>query len=126
MKQLKVIKLRTSVNKEDLNFPPETITGIMVYNNEQCTGILAVTNENTTRDNKGMFNFNKIRDLVVDRNQIIVKRNGEINEANIDLNKIWFTKHNIISTFVIIRLIMNNVSENNVFIHEVNTLNIKA
>ena len=99
-----------------------TIDAIMIYNDNQCSGIISLTGKEFElyRDNEGIFNLNEFRDIATDNNVVLVRENGTINTANLNINRSWFEKSNFIGTFIIIRMQMNNTNTDKIYINNVN------
>lgn len=100
----------------------KTITHIMLYSNDQCSGIINIKDEhfNLTRGIEGDWNFNEFRDLVINPINPIIDTNGDLIQSNINLLTLWFEKSDFISKFITVRLIIDNVDNDTVHIHEVN------
>lgn len=106
----------------------ETITHIALYNKSQCSGIINLKDNQylLTRTVEGHWNFNAFRDLVIDQFSPVLDENGEIITANINNDKLWFEKNNFISKFIVVRLYIDNLSQNTILIHSVNVQSIKS
>jgi hypothetical protein len=108
----------------------ETITNLMVYNNNQCSGdILLQANPSLwfgtdARNTEETWNFNNFRDLIRDKGVPFLDDNGDLITSNIDNNKSWFDKNKFISKFVIVRFIYDNVNQRDLHIVSVDS-NIK-
>lgn len=99
-----------------------TIDAIMLYNDVQCTGIIDL-NSNTIsleRNMEGNWNFNQFRDVVVDNTLPLIDDEGRVIQSNINNNRSWFEKSNFINTFIVVRMIMKNQTNNSVYINVVN------
>lgn len=100
----------------------KTINQIMLYNDSQCSGIITFSTDGIspqrTRNNEWFFN--DFRDIVEDENLPIINDNGEVVATNLNNLKVWFEKSNFISKFIVVRLIINNNNNEDVFIHQVN------
>jgi hypothetical protein len=100
-----------------------TIDSIIIYNDFQCSGRIEISgNKDISRDRnvEGNWNFNDFRDLVVDKTLPVVDVEGVIQLNNINNNKSWFEKSNFISNFIVVRLIMKNLTNDEVIINNVN------
>lgn len=115
------------INQQGKQLRNKTISSIVVYNYDQCTGKIDLENKQfeLIRDSQYTWKFNKIRDIVIDKNSPIINENGDIIETNLDNNKSFFEKRNFISKFVVVRLIIDNIDNNDVYIHSVNINSIK-
>jgi len=101
------------------------ITGIMVYNNNQCSGIINLKNYGElSRSLEGVWSANNFKDLVINPSDPILDDNGDVIESNLNQLKLWFEKSNFISKFIVVRLIIDNIDNNNVYIHKVNVNSI--
>ena len=100
----------------------KTLTSIMVYNNNQCSGEVDLTHphfiEKNSRNTKEEWSFNDFRDLVLNKNVIFIDEKRELITSNITNNKAFFDKSMFISKFVVIRLIYNNLDGNRMFLNE--------
>ena len=101
----------------------KTITHVAVYNNNQCSGVINLKNNQfvNNRNVEGEWNFNSFRDLVINPSFPVIEDNGDINESNLNFNKSWFDKSNFISKFIVLRLISDNIDNNKVYINQVNS-----
>lgn len=105
----------------------ETLTNLMVYNNNQCSGNINLQADNglwygnDARNTEETWNFNKFRDLLKDRNLVFLDNNGDLITSNINNNKAWFEKSKFISKFVIVRFIYNNVNQRDIHIVSVDS-----
>lgn len=105
----------------------ETLTDIMIYNSNQCSGKLNLQADGglwfgkDARNTEETWNFNKFRDLVKDTNNRFIDNYGELITSNINNNKAWFEKSKFISKFVIVRFIYNNVNQRDIHIVSVDT-----
>lgn len=100
----------------------KTIDAIMLYNDVQCTGVIDL-NPNTIsleRNIEGNWNFNDFRDLVINKNLPVIDSRGRLVTSNINNNGSWFEKSNFINTFIVVRMIMKNQTNDAVYINIVN------
>ncbi len=106
----------------------ETLTHIMVYNDNQCSGeVQLVSTPNfsrNNRNNRGTWFFNEFRDLIKDRDLAFIDDKFEVITSNIDTNKAWFNQNQFVGKFVVVRFIYDNIVQRNIDINEVN-VNIK-
>lgn len=104
----------------------KTINKIALYNDNQCSGIITLNTSQAfpqkTRNNEWFFN--DFRDLVNNSNSPILDEKGEILQENINNFKIWFEKSNFISKFIVVRFIIDNLDNDDVYIHQVNIKSI--
>jgi hypothetical protein len=111
------------INNNGGNENFKTITHIAIYNENQCSGIINLKDNHykLTRNVEGDWNCNDFRDLVINPNNPILMDNGDINTTNINNVKLWFDKSNFISKFITVRLLIDNIDNDTVYIHEVKT-----
>jgi hypothetical protein len=108
-----------------VNIWDEPFTHIMIYNENQCSGVLPIKYlsdawfEDNTKKVGGKWSFNSFRDMLVDSKAQILDDNFEVITSNIDANKDWFNQSFFRRDYVIIRLIHDNLSQNDVYLHEV-------
>jgi hypothetical protein len=109
-------------DKNGENYYFKTIDALMLYTDFQCTGELSIPSNTIkiSRNNEGNWDFNGFRDFVVNSNLPIVNNVGSINVSNININKSWFDKSNFIHTFIVVRMIINNDTNNTTYINVVN------
>jgi len=110
----------------DTIFYDETFTHILVYNDDQCSGVITLINGknlNLTNDNirnaEYTWKFNKFRDIVINRNELIVGEDGTINTGNLNINTVWFHKSKFFSKFIAIRLIYDNINQHVIDIQDI-------
>lgn len=134
-KVFKSIYWQTIVNSLSTGevFYDESFTQILVYNNNQCTGIIDLkidknlfTTDENIRDVEYNWKFNEFRDIVINRNAPIVLNDGTVNLANLNNNMIWWKKSKFISKFVAIRFIYDNVNQRMLHIQHVDVLATKS
>lgn len=106
-------------NNENLYF--KTIDFIALYTDYQCTGDIALpfNTFSLSRNAENIWEFNNFRDVVVNSSLPIVDSKGVFQINNLNNNRSWFDKSNFIHTFIIVRMGMNNQSNNSVYIHQV-------
>ena len=117
-----------TINNSGGNEDQKTITHIMVYNENQCSGIINIKDNRLTisRHANKEWHINKLRDLVINPTSPILDENGNLIEANINQLTLWFEKSEFISKFISVRLIMDNVDDDSIYIHEVKVNSIKS
>ena len=71
-----------------------------------------------------LASFDDFRDLILDATSPIINDKGELVSSNIDNNKIWFDKSNFISKFITVRLIYDNIDNDDIHIHQVEVSSI--
>ena len=99
----------------------KTITHIVIYNETQCSGKIELVNIKNYEDE---WSFNDFRDLLESNILPVLDDNGDIIESNINKDKLWFDKSNFISKFITVRLITDNVADDDLYIHKVNVKSI--
>jgi hypothetical protein len=128
-KLLHSITLVTDViNSNGGNEFTKTITHIMIYNENQCSGIINIKDNylKVTRTANKEWNINGFRDLIINPTNPIIDEKGDLIQSNINLAKLWFEKSNFISKFITVRLIIDNIDNDDVYIHEVKANSIKS
>lgn len=100
----------------------KTVDAIMFYTDYQCSGIIALDTERfgLVRNGEGLWTFNDFRDMVVDSDALPIDENGRVDAIKLHNNRIWFEKSDFISNFIVVRLIMYNVENTQIHIHNVN------
>jgi hypothetical protein len=115
-----IIKNDGSVQKD------ETITHLIVFNNNQCSGIIDLKEDKNLwygKDAKNVedtWNFNNFRDIIKNKDSPIFDNKNQLILSNINNFKAWFDKSRFISKFVIVRFISDNISQNDLHIIGVN------
>lgn len=106
----------------------KTITHIMLYNDHQCSGVINLKDNlfDLTRNIEEEWHFNDFRDLVINASSPIIDDNGEVINSNINSLKVWFEKSNFISKFIVVRLIYDNIENNDIHINQVNVHSIRS
>lgn len=116
----------TVINQNNVVEQFKTINKIAIYNDNQCSGIINLNTSEAypqrTRNNEWFFN--DFRDLVISVTNPILDENGEIEQSNINDLKVWFEKSNFISKFIVVRFIIDNIDNDDVFIHQANIKSI--
>ncbi len=98
----------------------KTIDKIVIYSDYQCSGEIAISEFNTSRNVEGVWNFNEFRDIVINSSLPLVGEEGELIASNLNINKSYFEKSVFIGTFVVVRLIMSNTNNDSIYINFVN------
>lgn len=105
----------------------ETLTNLMVYNNNQCSGDISLQADGgiwygkDAKNTEETWNFNKFRDLINDKNSVFLDANGDLITSNINNNKPWFDRNKFISKFVIVRFGYDNVNQRDIYIVSVDS-----
>jgi len=112
----------TEVEVNETRFFNETLTHICLYNTDQCTGIIAVPDllwfQRNNRFIEGSWNYNEIRDMVINKNNPIINEDRSVNTINIAAQKTWFKKDNLLGKFVIVRYIYDNNIQKDFYFHD--------
>lgn len=126
-KQLQSVNWQSNVVKLDTTIlENETITHLMVYNDNQCSGLIDIKAEKDlwfgkdARNLEETYNFNNFRDLIKDKFLPFLNKKRELIVANINLSKSWFKKNRFISKFVIVRFSSDNKNQHDLHIIDVN------
>lgn len=120
----------TTVEDSGVTYKNETVSHLIVYNDTQCSGKIALSSNpglwfsNDVRNSEDTWNYNNFRDLTSNRTLPFIDNKGELIGSNINNNKPWFEKSKFVSKFVIFRLINDNLSQKNLHISMVGS-NIK-
>lgn len=123
-KWYKSVMWRSTVKDiNDNNIEEATINAILLYTDYQCSGRIELDTDvvSLIRNSEGLWSFNSFRDLAKNGNDLPIRKDGSFDEQKIYLNRNWFDKSDIISNFIIVRLIMNNIEDTQIHIHNVNT-----
>lgn len=110
------------VGNNNERFYFKTIDAIAIYNNFQCTGEISIKGNNfgIKRNIENLWNFNSFRSMTINSDSPVINKEGEILINNLNINRSWFDKSNFISTFIVVRMIMNNENNDTVYINGVN------
>jgi hypothetical protein len=119
-KVLNNINWRTDVIESNgVKIYNKTLTGIMVYNDTQCSGIIPINTANTWynkssgRDLSGEWFFNNVLDYVIDETQPILDSNNQPIANNVNKSaKNWYDNSLFKSNYIVVRLIYDNNIEN--------------
>lgn len=106
----------------------ETFTGIVVFNDNQCSGIIPLTHYTGTipqnrslRVINGIWFFSNFTDIVSNLNEPCVLISNELNTSNLDVLKAWNKRRLFSFRFIVVRLIYNNESGTKIVLSEINT-----
>lgn len=114
-------------NNIKVKLEEKTITQILVYNNNQCSGLLNLQDGNNiwfSKDRKNVeetWQYNDFRDLILDVNLPFLDKNNALIGSNINLNKAWFKRNRFLSKFVVIRFQYDNIDQNDLYLIAVDT-----
>lgn len=122
-KWYKSVLWRTTVKTpDDKNIYEKSIDAIILYTDYQCSGRVEL-DKNTfsiIRNSEGIWNFNNFRDMVITDRDLPIEKDGSFDATKVYLDRTWFEKSDFISNFIIVRLIMNNIEDTQIHIHNVN------
>jgi len=88
----------------------DTFNQAIIYNSNQCSGIVTLTNLDTMRRAENQWNFNKFRDISIPNTNFFI--DGEFNPLSVDPNKSWYEKRKFQDRYLIARLIYFNNNQN--------------
>lgn len=102
-----------------------TLTHITVWNNQQCTGRIALNDifdelEYDRRKIRGTWGFNEFRDMVKEYGSEFLEdlfNNYAVKSSNINTEKSWYDRDLMHDTYFIIRLEFDNISGKQVILH---------
>ena len=125
---------KTEVFEDDgaLSLKPvyeKTFTHIMAYDHFRCTGLVPlVYNKDIISDNvrrvETSWNFGTLRDIVINKNDRIISKDGTINQTNLNNDKLFFEKSIFNGNFIVVRFQYDNVEGNRIVLKDV-TVNPK-
>jgi hypothetical protein len=104
-----------------------TFTHITIWNNYQCTGKITLDNAfsnlqyDTHRKTKGAWNYNDIRDIVVDNESPFLKTIFEdyaVDLTKINVNLPWYRKQLLQDDHFIVRLEYDNTADQDILLHQ--------
>ena len=108
-----------------------TFTKMLVYNENQCSGVITLNNDNIFTDD-GTWNVSQFRDIVINyANQFITAEKGietgtnsslltdntKLVTSNIKDTKRWYQRYYFRGKYIIVRLIYSNSSQNEFLLH---------
>lgn len=112
---------------QDVFKKDKTLTHIIVYNDYQCSGLISLTKNNSTlwynqnrRNVEQEWHFNDFRDLVDNLNNAFLDVNNQVITSNINSNKPWYKKNKFVSKYIVVRLIYDNMDQNNIYLNASN------
>ena len=124
---LKNVKWVTNLEASGINYWDSTITKLMVYSKNQCTGEVTIVRNYYGYDGNGIITeqananciyqdgtwiFNDIKDMMSTPNAAILDNNFDVVTASLNLLKNWYEMSKFISKFVIVRMLYTNTSAN--------------
>jgi hypothetical protein len=122
---LSAIQWVTEVFLADKDQELETFTHITVWNNNQCTGRLALSTvmeyvSAQTRKSQGHWNFNMLRDIVIDHDVAFLEdllQDFAVIDTAIDVTLPWYEKELLVDNHFIIRLEYGNTENKKIVFH---------
>lgn len=99
--------------------PLDTFTHAVVYDAHRCSGEIQLQRMVNIRNAEGEHRFNNFRDMVKNSNLPFMDEFLEVLQDNIDKEKPWENRRRFVGTYVILRLVHDNVSENTIYLHSV-------
>lgn len=105
----------------------KTFTHITVWNSQQCTGRIALSDVKdvleyvTDSKLQGYWSVNEFRDLVVNRNGDFLKdifANFAVKDAALNANQMWYNEMLMEDKYFVVRLEYDNMDGNTVLLHE--------
>jgi hypothetical protein len=95
----------------------KTFTNIVTYNDEQCSGEIQLGHNTsilpknrTVRKIYGKWYFNAFIDRVINPSITTINHNFTININNLNQAKTWFKTSKFTNTFIVVRLIYDNIA----------------
>lgn len=95
----------------------KTFTDIVTYNDEQCSGEIVLAHNTsilpknrTIRKIYGKWYFNSFVDKVINPSILTINYNYTINISNLSNAKTWFKTSKFTNTFMVVRLIYDNIA----------------
>lgn len=103
----------------------KTFGKIMIYNENQCSGIIDLNDANTYNTD-GTWNFNSFKDIVIDYASAIMNAEKGVDTGdnstsdkmvygNINPNKRWYDMNYFHGKYIVVRLIYDNVDQYELF-----------
>ena len=103
-----------------------TFTHIMIYNNNQCSGLIRLDkSKGLLRNTKEKWAFNEFRDMVINSVNAFLDENKQLINTNIATKKAWFNENLFLSKFIVVRIYNDNVLPYEINVNSVYT-NLKA
>lgn len=112
----------TARNIDGKRLRDKTISAIILYTDYQCTEKILLDPDvvSLVRNPEGAWTFNSFRDMIKDSSDLPIGENGTFDANKVHLSRTWFDKSDFINNFIIVRLIMSNINNIQVSIHNVN------
>lgn len=132
------VRFTTTIEVNDIKYWDQTLSQIMIYSKNLCTGVVDLTKREVVYDGSmkltqngnlrfedGEWIFNDISDLLTTPNSKFLDANFDIISTAINNLKNWYEKSKFISKFIIVRLIYTNNGNKKLIISDVN-INAKS
>jgi len=109
-------------NSNKHNEYDKTFTKVLIYNENQCSGILTLTTSDL-KEVDGTWRFNNFRDMVSSyTNKVINEGKGIITAdkviaGTISSTKPWYKQYYINGKYIVIRMMYNNIDQNEIYLH---------
>jgi hypothetical protein len=105
----------------------KTATHIMIYNENQCSGIINLKDNRfiNNRNKVKTWNFNDFRDIVIDKSFPFLNDDGSVINNNINTATTWFKQNKFTGKFAIVRIIYDNSSQNRLYLNDIR-VNVSA
>lgn len=111
------------INPEtNINYIDKTFTNIMVYNNNQCSGIIDLKNRDNYRNNQGEWFFNDFRDYLNTEDSRFLNDYKEFDSSTIATIRSWFNRKTFVGKEIVVRLIYDNKDKNILLINSINVI----
>lgn len=91
----------------------ETFTSLYAYTDYQTTGERDIIHKDSSRHVMNEWSFNRLRDMSTSNQIFNDKFRLELNEDNIDENKLWHKRSRLVDKYIGVRLSYTNDSNNN-------------
>lgn len=126
-KLLESVYWKTNISSEFNNIDYtkyETLTAILVYTNNQCSGYIVIPTGGTWFNKiakflEGIWIVNKFRDLLTNNTLPFLDSRGNLITTNISAIKAFHQKNQFIDSLVVVRFEYNNILNRTVYINEV-------
>lgn len=114
------------INTDKVSEHLSTITHIAVFNATHNTGLIELSNMINMRNVEGTWNFNAIRDCIINRELPSMDENGDFIESNIDPEMPYYNKRRMIDKYVIVRYLYDNLEQKELYLYDVSATYIQS
>lgn len=104
----------------------------VAYNNNQCSGEIALTHYTGRNPEKrslrmidGIFYFGNFSDIVADVSQPFMDSTFELITANINANMTWFRRRTFNLEFIVVRFIISNDLSDRIKLNDIELVNLR-